>query len=195
MGVYTYDSIKQRFGKEYRIYIVSFLIAIVADLIGEHRFPLGPGMIVIVPIMYGLISGTILGPDILKFFKAEESKAASSLVLIAISPFMVSLGVRAGANLAELASMGPALLLQELGNLATIFITLPLALMFGLKREAVGAVHSINREGNLALITNKYGGDSPELRGTLSISYSCKLSGGNVLLHTGIVACFANISS
>ena len=41
--------------------------------------------------------------------------------------------------------------------------------LLGLKREAVGATHSINRESNLALITDVYGPDSPEARGSLSI--------------------------
>ena len=38
-----------------------------------------------------------------------------------------------------------------------------------MKREAIGATHSINRESNLALITDVYGPDSPEARGSLSI--------------------------
>jgi MFS family permease len=66
-------------------------------------------------------------------------------------------------------SAGPALLLQEFGNLGTIFLSLPIALLLGLKREAVGACHSINRETNLALITDMFGPDSPEARGSLSI--------------------------
>ena len=48
-------------------------------------------------------------------------------------------------------------------------MSLPLALLLGLKREAIGATHSINRETNLALITDMYGPDSPETRGSLSI--------------------------
>lgn len=52
---------------------------------------------------------------------------------------------------------GPALLLQEIGNPGTIFFALPLALLLSLKREAIGATHSINRETNLALITDMYG--------------------------------------
>src|SRR5699024_10024235 len=45
----------------------------------------------------------------------------------------------------------------------------PFALLLGLKREAIGATHSINRESNLALITDMFGPDSPETRGSLSI--------------------------
>ena len=44
-----------------------------------------------------------------------------------------------------------------------------LAILLGMKREAIGATHSINRESNLALITDVYGPDSPEARGSLSI--------------------------
>ncbi|KNF07566.1 protein of unknown function DUF3100 [Gottschalkia purinilytica] len=169
MEEYKYSSIKERLKKEYRIYIAAFLIIVISDLIGQHKIPIGPGVLVIFPIFYGLIGGTLLGPDLLKFFKKEESEAASPLVLVAIAPFIVKLGIMAGGNLSQLASMGPALLLQELGNLGTIFISLPLAMMLGLKREAVGATHSINRETNLALISNVYGPDSDEMRGTLSI--------------------------
>ena len=66
-------------------------------------------------------------------------------------------------------SAGPALLLQEFGNLGTIFLSLPIALLLGLKREAVGACHSINRETNLALMQDVFGPDSAEARGSLSI--------------------------
>lgn len=48
-------------------------------------------------------------------------------------------------------------------------MALPIALLLGLKREAIGATHSINRETNLALITDMYGPDSEEARGSLSI--------------------------
>ena len=53
--------------------------------------------------------------------------------------------------------------------MGTIFLSLPIALFFGLKREAIGACHSINRETNLALMQDMYGPDSPEARGSLSV--------------------------
>ena len=99
----------------------------------------------------------------------ERLKAASKLVVVAICPFIAKLGINAGASLETVISAGPALLLQEFGNLGTILLAMPLALLLGMKREAVGATHSINRESNLALITDVYGPDSPEARGSLSI--------------------------
>lgn len=164
-----YSSLSKRFKKEYKIYIVAFLILLLADSIGSFAIPLGPGMVYIFPIFYGIIIGLILGPDLIGFFKKEEVKAASPLVLVAIAPFIVKLGILGGGNIPKLLEVGPALLLQELGNIATVFIALPLALFLGLKREAVGAAHSIDRETNLALISNLYGPSSPEMRGTLSV--------------------------
>jgi Protein of unknown function (DUF3100) len=164
-----YRSISERFKKEYKIYIVAFLILLLAESIGSFEFAVGPGMVLIFPIFYGIIIGLILGPDISGFFKKEEVQAASPLVLIAIAPFIVKLGILGGGNIPKLLEVGPALLLQEFGNIATVLIALPLALLLGLKREAVGAAHSIDRETNLGLISNLYGPSSPEMRGTLSV--------------------------
>ena len=105
----------------------------------------------------------------LKIFKTKEVKAASKLVIVCICPFIAKLGINAGANIEAVISAGPALILQEIGNLGTIFLALPVALILGLKREAIGATHSINRETNLALITDMFGPDSAEARGSLSI--------------------------
>ena len=83
--------------------------------------------------------------------KSKEVKAASKLVIVAICPFIAKLGINAGASLETVVSAGPALLLQEFGNLGTILLAMPLAILLGMKREAIGATHSINRESNLAL--------------------------------------------
>jgi hypothetical protein len=50
----------------------------------------------------------------------------------------------------------------------TLALGLPLALLLGIKREAVGATFSVGREGNLVIIGEKYGMDSPEGRGVLA---------------------------
>lgn len=105
----------------------------------------------------------------LQIYKQKEVKAASRLVIVCICPFIVKLGINAGANIQTVISAGPALLFQEIGNLGTILLAMPIALLLGLKREAIGATHSINRETNLALVTDVFGADSPEARGSLSI--------------------------
>lgn len=169
MDKYMYPSLKARIQAEYKIYLLAFVFIAIADKIGQIKIPFGLGTFILFPIFYSLILGILSGPQVAKIVKSKEVKAASKLVIVAICPFIAKLGINAGASIETVISAGPALLLQEFGNLGTIFLAMPLALMLGLKREAIGATHSINRETNLALITDMYGPDSPETRGSLSI--------------------------
>ena len=169
MDKFVYPSLKERLKAEYKIYLIAFVLILIADSIGRIQIPLGPGQFILFPIFYSLIMGVLSGPQVTKIMKSKEVKAASKLVVVAICPFIAKLGINAGASLETVISAGPALLLQEFGNLGTILLAMPLALLLGMKREAVGATHSINRESNLALITDVYGPDSPEARGSLSI--------------------------
>lgn len=169
MEKYTYPSLKARIQAEYKIYLLAFLFIAIADKIGQIKIPFGLGTFILFPIFYSLILGILSGPQVAKIVQSKEVKAASKLVIVAICPFIAKLGINAGASIETVISAGPSLILQEFGNLGTIFLAMPLALMLGLKREAIGATHSINRETNLALITDMYGPDSPEARGSLSI--------------------------
>ncbi len=72
-----------------------------------------------------------------------------------------------GPNVSEVIKAGPALILQELGNLASVLIAMPLAILLGMRREAVGACSSISREPSLGVIGEKYGINSPEGTGVL----------------------------
>ena len=169
MDKFVYPSLKERLKAEYKIYLIAFVFILIADSIGQIQIPLGPGQFILFPIFYSLIMGVLSGPQVTRIMKTKEVKAASKLVVVAICPFIAKLGINAGASLETVISAGPALLLQEFGNLGTILLAMPLALLLGMKREAVGATHSINRESNLALITDVYGPDSAEARGSLSI--------------------------
>lgn len=166
---YLYSGLGERFRSEWKIYAAAFLFIIVADSIGQIKIPLGPGTLILFPIFYSIIMGILSGPQVLKFFKKKEVKAASKLVIVCICPFIAKLGINAGASIETVISAGPALLLQEFGNLGTIFLSLPIALLLGLKREAIGSCHSINRETNLALMQDMFGPDSAEARGSLSV--------------------------
>ena len=61
------------------------------------------------------------------------------------------------------------MILQEFGNLGTVLIGVPVAVYLGLKRETIGAAHSIAREPNVALIGEKFGLDSSEGRGVMGV--------------------------
>lgn len=164
-----YSSLTERLKSEWLIYLLAFLFIAVADSIGQIQIPVWKGTFIIFPIFYAIIMGVLSGPNVLKILDDKKVKAASSLVLVAILPFVAKLGINAGANIMIVVKAGPALLFQELGNLGTILLALPLALILGLKRESIGATHSINRETNLALVQDMFGPASPEARGSLSV--------------------------
>lgn len=156
----------KRYGK---LMVIAVVLAVSADLIGTITIPIGIGDLVIFPLVIATVIGGLLGPDLLKVFKTSECSDAGDMVLVIIAPFMARMGISAGANLGDLVSVGPALILQELGNLGTVFFALPVAILLGLKRESIGAVYSINRDSNLALSTDMWGPDTPETRGSFSV--------------------------
>lgn len=158
-----------------KTHLTVLLIVIVAEAIGTITFPLGPGEVVLLPMLFAvvlglLISYSVLGKYIapLKRFVSEDVSALSSpLLIIALMPLGVKYGTLVGPSFQELIDAGLAFVLQEFGNLGTIFFALPLALLLGLKREAIGSAVSIAREPTLGVITDKYGIESPEGRGVL----------------------------
>ena len=152
-----------------KLVAIAIIIAIIADLIGTIKLNIGIGDLVIFPLVIATIIGGIMGPDLLKIFKESECRDAGDLVLVVIAPFMARMGVSAGGNLSKLVDVGPALILQELGNLGTVVLSLPLALLLGLGLESIGATYSINRDGNLALSTDYWGADAPQTKGTFSV--------------------------
>lgn len=122
MEKYTYASLKDRLKAEYRIYLLAFLFILIADSIGQIKIPLGSGNFILFPIFYALILGVLSGPQVTKVMKKKEVKSASKLVIVAICPFIAKLGINAGASLETVLSAGPALILQEFGNLGTILL-------------------------------------------------------------------------
>jgi len=150
-------------------------ISMISELIGIQEIPTGIATIVLLPMLYAVVIGIIITPDVLgkpigvlqKLISTEEIKLASPMVMLALLPLGVKYGTLVGPNIVEVVRAGPAFLLQEFGNLATIFVALPIALLLGMKREAVGATVSICREPTLGVIGEKYGISSPEGTGIL----------------------------
>ncbi|MFR5601044.1 MAG: DUF3100 domain-containing protein [Lachnospiraceae bacterium] len=163
------EQVKTVIRKYWKVYAAAVLLALICDLVGTIKINIGIGTLTLFPMVFAVILGGLLGPDAMKIFNQGDCKLGGSLVLVALAPFMAKMGVSAGANLAKLVSVGPALLLQEFGNLGTIFISLPVALLLGLKKEAIGACYSINRDSNLGLTTDIYGPDAKETEGTFAV--------------------------
>lgn len=157
----------QSLWKDWRLHTLVLAIVLLTETIGTHEVSIGPGVILFLPMLYAVIIGIAL------FFtplvKEKQAKAAESLVFLSVTLLIAKFGVQAGPALPKLIEAGPALLLQEFGNLGTVFLALPLAVLLGLKRESIGMAHSIGREANIALISDKYGFSSPEGRGVMAM--------------------------
>lgn len=166
---------KDRMGVFLRLFGAVLVVIIVSELIGIIKIPLGPGSIVLLPMLYAVILGILITPDILgkpikalrKVLSDDEMELAGVLVMVSLLPLGVKYGTLVGPNIIKVVQAGPAFLLQELGNILTPLIALPLALLLGLNREAIGATVSICREPTLGVIGERYGMNSPEGTGVL----------------------------
>jgi len=173
--------------KNVKLHLVVLGLVIVSELIGIVAFKVGPGKLVLLPMFYALIIGIFTGPKFGKIFKEKELVQASTLVTLTLLLLMARYGTLVGPKFYEILKAGPALVLQEFGNIATAIVGIPVAVWLGLKREAVGAAHSIAREPNVALIGDIYGLDSSEGQGVMGV-YICGTVFGTIFF--GLMASF-----
>ncbi|MBC7490767.1 MAG: DUF3100 domain-containing protein [Glaciimonas sp.] len=157
-----------------KLYFFALIIVIIAELIGPFSFNIGPGKIVLLPMIWALLIGAGFGmaknylPASLGIETSMQFKAAM-ILQPALLLFIAKLGLLVGSSLPQIVASGWALVFQEFGHfVGTILFGLPLALLLGIKREAIGATFSVGREPSLAIIGEKYGMDSPEGRGVLA---------------------------
>lgn len=179
---------------DWKLHLLVIVVSLLAEWIGIIKIPIGIGVLVLLPLLYAFIFAILLNPYVIPSMKAvitkKRAKFASYAILLSIMPFIAKFGVGVGPNIEEIIAAGPALLLQELGNVATVLIALPVAvLVFGMGREAIGATHSIAREPNVALIADKYGLQSPEGIGVMGVYVMGTLFGAIYFsLLAGIIA-------
>ncbi len=147
------------------------LLVIIAELIGPIEIQLTKGVTVsIMPLLYTMVLGLIfyLAKPV-KWIQRKQARIAEGAMMLFIGVLIAKLAVSSGQSIHLIFEMGPALLLQELGHLATIFIALPVALLLGFKRETIGMTNSIGREPEVAVVVDKYGFNSPESRGIFAL--------------------------
>jgi len=102
-------------------------------------------------------------------FEARTQALAAAALQPALLLFVAKLGLLVGGSLPKILTAGWALVFQEFGHFfGTMVFGLPVALLLGIKREAIGATFSVGREPSLAIIGEKYGMNSAEGRGVLA---------------------------
>lgn len=154
--------------------LIALVVTALTEWIGPIAVPLWSAKIVILPMLMALIITTVLAawhaklPNGLQLGPRQQ-QYAGKLLNAALLLFIVKLGLMAGHSMPQLREIGWALAFQELGHVfGTVVLALPLALMLGIKREAVGATFSIGRENSLVIVGQKYGMQSAEGRGVLA---------------------------
>lgn len=157
-----------------RVFALALLVVFAAELIGSFNIKVGPGNIILLPLLWALLLGGAIGlaKDLLPRplrMGAQSQWYASAVLQSALLLFVAKLGLLVGASLPKILASGYALLFQELGHFfGTMVFGLPVAILLGVRREAIGATFSVGREPSLAIIGERYGMDSLEGRGVLA---------------------------
>lgn len=159
---------------DWRLHISVLIITIICEMIGVIVVPIWIGAILLLPMLYAFVLGLLINPNVIKaaggWIKDSDVKAASPLIVVAIMPFIAKFGTNIGPSMQEIIDAGPALIMQELGNLGTIVIAFPIAvLVLRMGRESIGACFSVAREPNIAIIADKYGLKSKEGTGVMGV--------------------------
>lgn len=161
-------------GSVVQVFALALIIAVISEWFGPLPIELGVGKVVLLPMIWALLIGLTLGllskrmPGPLKL-SVHNQHLAAAVLSSALFLFIAKLGLLVGGALPKLAEAGWGLALQEFGNLiGCILLGMPVALLLGIKREAIGATFSIGREPGLAIVGERFGMDSPEGRGVLA---------------------------
>ena len=156
--------------KDYKLHLTILVCIVIAEYIGMLTVNLYGITRVFMPLFYSLVLAIALYlAKPVKWITDKQSNKASTIMMLLIGPLLAKLAIASGQNIQIIFNAGPAILLQEIGNLGTIFAALPVALLLGFKRESIGMTSSICREPQMAVIIDKYGLSSDEVKGFMIV--------------------------
>lgn len=156
------------------IFGIVFVAVVAAELVGNVTIPLGIANVTLFPFLWALLICVAVSIAQRRMDASVSNSVAlqttsSDFVQVCILLFVAKLSFIVGENLQVIVDAGWVLVVQEVGNfLGTMLLAMPLALLLGIKRETVGATFSIGRENGIAIISDRYGMNSPEGRGVLA---------------------------
>lgn len=179
----------------WRVIACMAALVVVAEAVGNITIPLGGAKVTLLPLLWALLLGIGWGlaggrmPARLRL-SADHQTLAGTLLQPALMLFVVKLGLMVGASVPRVLQAGWALVFQEFGHfLGTMVFGLPVALLLGIKREAIGATFSVGREPSLAIIAERFGMNSPEGRGVLAEYLTGTIFGAVfIALLAGVIA-------
>jgi len=161
------------FFKDLHIHVLAVVIAIFCDCIGTRAFALSKAVTFsLFPMLYAMAIGMIMGA--FKLFSEETMKMASKYTTITVMflTAKVTSGIAPGLykiyTEGKLGGATAALILQEFGNIGTVFLGIPVAVfLFKMSRAAIGCTVATSREPTIAIIGELYGLDGDEGLGVM----------------------------
>lgn len=157
---------KKNFLFDWKIHLIALILVVVSEFIGVIPITLGPVKFSLLPMLYALVFGIILGAA--KLVDSKSMKLASGYISMVTTWLIVQVAAGTGPNVKAIFESGPAIILQEFGNLGTLFIAVPVGvLIFSMGRQAIGAGFSNSREPSIAIVGNMFGLDSQEGQGVM----------------------------
>lgn len=181
--------------KEIKMHLVVLVVAIVAVLIGAKSIDIKGITIVFSPLIWAMLISFGIYMTKTKILSEEDAPKANAMMGIMLAILIAKLGVTSGGQLEAIKKAGLALVLQNFGNLGTIIVSLPIAILLGLKRESIGMCHALSREANVGLIQDDYGAESPEFRGVMAVYIIGTILGPIILSVLSSVAISLHIVS
>ena len=130
------DNLISKLLANWPLHVTLFVVVMICEAINTIVIKTPVGNMLLLPMLFAMLIGLLLYlAKGVKWIGDEQSHLASNFVIIAIAPFLAKVAVTTGTQLPQVIAAGPALILQEFGNLGTIIVALPFALLLGFKRE------------------------------------------------------------
>ncbi|MFT3862114.1 DUF3100 domain-containing protein [Micropruina sp.] len=146
------------------------MLSLISELIGSLVIPLGIASVTLLPMIWGLLGGIFVSGQRWRPMPLPLQEGATAIMGVAVLFLGARLSFSIGPNVMTVVQAGPALLLQELGHLfGTLLLALPLAVLLKMGPATIGATFSIDREASFAMVNDRYGSDSPQYQGVLSM--------------------------
>lgn len=156
--------------KDWRLHVMVLIFTVIAEMIGSQTIRFGEFSMTLSPLIFSMSLMAIfyLIPR-QNMITEKTSGNASKMMALTGGILIAKLGVSSGAAIEEVLNAGFVVTLQNLGAAFSFILGLPIAVFFfKLKRESIGMSFGVSREANVALISDKYGAESPEFRGVMT---------------------------
>ena len=122
--------------RNFKIHAAALIIVVLAELVGVQKF----GLVVLLPLLYALVFGALVSFPRWSVVRLDEMNRAGKMLSVGVLLLITKIALDIGPNIEMIMQSGWALIMQEFGHFfGTLIFGLPVALLVGMKREAIGA--------------------------------------------------------